>query len=1097
MSYTADNRGQYNGSTSASYNAGNHTLSADSQDHLSEPEQNYSYGYTPSITPTHSYSTARSEPGTLQSNRSLSARKGKLMPLKVQMLDDSIVAFQLPSHALGVDLLEACCQSLNLLESDYFGLQFYSQDDVPTWLDSEKMIIKQLAAPKKTNFLFTVKFYIPDPGQLQDEFTKYLYALQIKKDLANGKLPCSENTAALMASYVLQAEVGDYNPAEHDDGRYITIKFVPNQTKQLESKIQEYHKNHLGQTPADADFNLLDVARRLEMYGVHTFPAKDYENIQLFLAVTSQGVSVFQNNMKINTFSWAKIRKLSFKRKRFLVKLHPEGYGYPRSTVEFLLGNRNDCKRFWKNCVEHHTFFRHIQARRTRPRRRLMSRGSSFRYSGRTQKQVTDQIRDGYVRRTGATNTLNTSRVSTRSLGAPRTTTPLTIDMTDSVSTDHRIGGGDSRYEAYNSHTIEHHYDYQSSPDKNDAEQSASATDTAWNTDVSSAPTTPQHSNSRIVIQRGQSDSSNLYEYQVNDDDGTNGILSGDEGRSSVHSFNPASPSRKEPVHVEYPQSAPEDTRPTADNIDGSSKHYINIATPPSPVVKTTAIIQEEPVANPPPEEETVRRKRHPPDRAYFIAKEILTTERTYLKDIEVIVVWFRKAVTNESNLPEILDVLFNNLDPIYEFHCKFLKEVEQRLATWEGRSNAHLKGNYQRIGDVMLKNIQNLKLYTSYIEKIEQVITELEVATKKNKKFEHFYKDFELQKVCYLPFNTFLLKPVQRLLHYRVILERLVKHYPQNHPDFKDCKAALAEISELSGDVKENMQRIENFQKLTELRRDLVGIDNLVAPGREFLREGCLHKLSRKGYQQRMFFLFTDTLMYSSKGITPTNQFKVHGQIPLKGIKVEDEQNRQMTNCFTITGSNKPVVIAASTPEEKQRWMSDINTGIMISERGDKPVQVGSIDPDNVFDESEEEHSSPRGSLDRIAHHRANTTVHVCWHRNTSVSMADHQRAVENQLSGYLLRKFKNSNGWQKLWVVFTNFCLFFYKSYQDDYPLASLPLLGYTVEQPAESDDIKKDYVFKLQFKTHVYFFRAESEYTYGRWIEVLGSATFSSKV
>jgi FERM/RhoGEF/pleckstrin domain protein 2 len=63
---------------------------------------------------------------------------------------------------------------------------------------------------------------------------------------------------------------------------------------------------------------------------------------------------------------------------------------------------------------------------------------------------------------------------------------------------------------------------------------------------------------------------------------------------------------------------------------------------------------------------------------------------------------------------------------------------------------------------------------------------------------------------------------------------------------------------------------------------------------------------------------------------------------------------------------------------------------------------------------------------------HRANTTMHVCWHRNLSVSMNDHRQSIKNQLSGYLLRKFKNSNGWQKLWVVFTNFCLFFYKTYQ-----------------------------------------------------------------
>ena len=57
---------------------------------------------------------------------------------------------------------------------------------------------------------------------------------------------------------------------------------------------------------------------------------------------------------------------------------------------------------------------------------------------------------------------------------------------------------------------------------------------------------------------------------------------------------------------------------------------------------------------------------------------------------------------------------------------------------------------------------------------------------------------------------------------------------------------------------------------------------------------------------------------------------------------------------------------------------------------------------------------------------------MHVCWHRNISVSANDNHSSVSNQLSGYLLRKFKNSNGWQKLWVVFTNFCLFFYKTYQ-----------------------------------------------------------------
>lgn len=55
-------------------------------------------------------------------------------------------------------------------------------------------------------------------------------------------------------------------------------------------------------------------------------PAKDHENVPLNLAVAHMGILVFQNYTKINTFSWAKIRKISFKRKRFLIKLHPEGY---------------------------------------------------------------------------------------------------------------------------------------------------------------------------------------------------------------------------------------------------------------------------------------------------------------------------------------------------------------------------------------------------------------------------------------------------------------------------------------------------------------------------------------------------------------------------------------------------------------------------------------------------------------------------------------------------------------------------------------------------------------------------------------------------
>ncbi|NXP76433.1 FARP2 protein, partial [Ramphastos sulfuratus] len=83
-------------------------------------------------------------------------------------------------------------------------------------------------------------------------------------------------------------------------------------------------------------------------------------------------------------------------------------------------------------------------------------------------------------------------------------------------------------------------------------------------------------------------------------------------------------------------------------------------------------------------EDDEMKRKRYPTDKAYYIAKEILATERTYLKDLEVITVWFRSAVLKENAMPEgLMTLLFSNIDPIYEFHRGFLKEIEQRLSLW------------------------------------------------------------------------------------------------------------------------------------------------------------------------------------------------------------------------------------------------------------------------------------------------------------------------------------------------------------------------------------------------------------------------------
>ncbi|XP_032558314.1 FERM domain-containing protein 7 isoform X2 [Chiroxiphia lanceolata] len=299
-----------------------------------------------------------------------------MLHLKVQFLDDSQKIFVVDQKSCGKGLFNLTCSHLNLAEKEYFGLEFRSQAGNQVWLEPLKPITKQVKM---------------DPGHLREELTRYLFTLQIKKDLAQGRLPCSDKSAALLVSHLLQSELGDFHE-ETDQQHLATHRYLPNQ-EYLDNKIMHYHRRHRGKTPAESDVQLLDVARKLEMYGIRPHPASDGEGTQINLAVTHMGVLVLRGNTKINTFNWSKIRKLSFKRKHFLIKLHANISELCKDTLEFTMVSRDTCKAFWKTCVEYHAFFRLSEEPKSKPKALLCSKGSSFRYSGRTQRQLLEHGR--------------------------------------------------------------------------------------------------------------------------------------------------------------------------------------------------------------------------------------------------------------------------------------------------------------------------------------------------------------------------------------------------------------------------------------------------------------------------------------------------------------------------------------------------------------------------------------------------------------------------------------------------------------------------------------------------------------------------------
>ncbi|XP_064299020.1 band 4.1-like protein 3 isoform X2 [Phalacrocorax carbo] len=312
-------------------------------------------------------------------------KKPKNMQCKVTLLDGSEYACDVEKRSRGQVLFDKVCEHLNLLEKDYFGLTYRDTENQKNWLDPAKEIKKQIRSGA-WQFAFNVKFYPPDPAQLSEDITRYYLCLQLRDDIVSGRLPCSFVTLALLGSYTVQSELGDYDPDEYGSDYVSEFRFAPNHTKELEDKVIELHKSHRGMTPAEAEMHFLENAKKLSMYGVDLHHAKDSEGVEIMLGVCASGLLIYRDRLRINRFAWPKVLKISYKRNNFYIKIRPGEFEQFESTIGFKLPNHRAAKRLWKVCVEHHTFFRLLLPEA--PPKKFLTLGSKFRYSGRTQAQT-------------------------------------------------------------------------------------------------------------------------------------------------------------------------------------------------------------------------------------------------------------------------------------------------------------------------------------------------------------------------------------------------------------------------------------------------------------------------------------------------------------------------------------------------------------------------------------------------------------------------------------------------------------------------------------------------------------------------------------
>ncbi|XP_013403561.1 protein 4.1 homolog isoform X19 [Lingula anatina] len=316
-------------------------------------------------------------------------RSSKMVACRVLLLDGTDQEIEVEKRAKGQVLFDKVCEAANLIEKDYFGISYRDATDTRYWLALDKKISKQMRSGPWV-FAFEVKFYPPDPSQLTEDLTRYHLCLQVRNDILSGKLPCSFVTHALLGSYTVQSELGDYDPDEQGVKYIQDFRFAPNQTNELLEKIADLHKTHKGQTPAEAEMHFLENSKKLAMYGVDLHQARDSELVDITLGVCASGLLVYREKLRINRFAWPKILKLSYKRSNFYVKIRPGEFEQFENTIGFKCANHRLAKRLWKTCVEHHTFFRLKEPEPPNARMPLTfpGFGSRFRYSGRTQHQT-------------------------------------------------------------------------------------------------------------------------------------------------------------------------------------------------------------------------------------------------------------------------------------------------------------------------------------------------------------------------------------------------------------------------------------------------------------------------------------------------------------------------------------------------------------------------------------------------------------------------------------------------------------------------------------------------------------------------------------
>lgn len=321
--------------------------------------------------------------------------------------------------------------------------------------------------------------------------------------------------------------------------------------------------------------------------------------------------------------------------------------------------------------------------------------------------------------------------------------------------------------------------------------------------------------------------------------------------------------------------------------------------------------------------EDPVQRKKR---KCFCVANELMTSEKVFIDVLKLICQDFKKFIEDagkEARNPIIPPSEFNkiisSLPQLLSLNEDLLHDLENRIESWN---------EVPKIADVIVKKGPFLKLYSTYIQNFEAQTNFLDECCQKYPRFAKALKDFEGSDRCKkLALKHYMLKPIQRIPQYRLLLEDYLGYQDRDSVDYADTQSALQIVCDVANHANRSMKHGDHLSKLLSIQSQL-GNYEIIKPGREFVMEGELYKLSRKEMQLRFFILLSDCLLYTSYYGSMTG-LRVKNKLPLCGMKVCTSQTEDCFNEFSIITSTRSFTLRARSQEECKAWVNALQNAI------------------------------------------------------------------------------------------------------------------------------------------------------------------------